>query len=53
MTTAKSNDGSDNQLAEKGALPDAPMAMPRQVLEAPRGMSMFRAFLPRATRAGN
>lgn len=40
------------ETTEKGQLPDAPLAMPRQVLETPREGSILRLLTPRAFRTG-
>lgn len=37
---------------ERGTLPDAPLAMPKQVLTAERGTFWRRIFGPRTVKAG-
>lgn len=53
MTSVETSERSETKVAEKGTLPDAPLAMPRQVLEAPEGGSFLRFLAPRASRAGH
>ena len=53
MTTAQNSEGLDNQKVERGTLPEAPLAMPRQVLESQSGGSFLRTLLLRTSRAGH
>lgn len=44
---------SEVEAKERGTLPDAPLAMPKQVLTAPSAFSLRKLFAPRAVKTGH
>ncbi|WP_192841330.1 hypothetical protein [Falsirhodobacter sp. alg1] len=53
MTSVTPSETQTPDTPPRGSLPEAPLAMPKQVLTRESGFSLRKLFLPLMSRAGN